>query len=138
MAKNHRVEIRLGEEEDYQTLLARAEQFDDTMTGAIEHLLRMAVPVAICGVRAVGSQGRRRFSVRFSSGMVVHGFLWSQRRQLLGPRIQVHTPAGLRWRRIVDGSRDFWRTLRALCVKEFVGESQEIELEELAPHEEPA
>jgi hypothetical protein len=53
MAKNHRVEIRLGEE-DYQTLLARAEQFDDTMTGAIEHLLRMAVPVAICGVRAVG------------------------------------------------------------------------------------
>jgi len=54
MAKNHRVEIRLGEEEDYQTLLARAEQFDDTMTGAIEHLLRMAVPVAICGVRAVG------------------------------------------------------------------------------------
>ena len=76
--------------------------------------------------------------MRFSSGMVVHGFLWSQRRQLLGPRIQVHTPAGLRWRRIVDGSRDFWRTLRALCVKEFVGESQEIESEELAPQEEPA
>ena len=137
MAKNHRVEVRLSDE-DYQTLRERAEQYDDTMTGAIERLLHMNVPVAICGVRHVRTQGRRRFSVRFSGGMVVHGSLWSQGGQLLGPRIQVHTPAGLRWRRILDGSRDFWRALRALCEKELEGEAEEIEPEELAPQEEPA
>jgi len=44
MAKNHRVEIRLSEE-DYQTLRERAEQYHDTMTGAIERLLHMGVPI---------------------------------------------------------------------------------------------
>lgn len=138
MPKNRRIEIRLSEE-DYQTLRARAEQYHDTMTGAIERLLRMGVPTGICGVRYAGKQGRRRFSVRFSSGMVVHGFLWSKGGQLLGPRIRVPRPGGgSRWHRIVDGSKQFWHALRGICKDEFAGEAEEIEQEELAPQEEPA
>ena len=130
MAKNHRVEIRLSEE-DYQTLRERAELYHDTMTGAIERLLYMSVPIGICGVRAVGNQGRRTFSVRFSSGMVVHGFLWSQGRQLLGPRIRVPRPGGgWRWRRIVDGSPQFWHTLREFCEEELEGQAEEVEVQE--------
>jgi len=138
MAKNRRVEIRLSEE-DYRTLCARAEQYHDTMTGAIERLLRMGVPVGIRGVRPVGNQGRRTFSVRFSSGMVVHGFLWSRGGQLLGPRIRVPNPnGGWRWRRIVDGSRQFWLAIRELCEEELGGQAEEAQTEEQEPQEQPA
>jgi len=132
MAKNRRVEIRLSEE-DYQTLRERAERYGDTMTAAIERLLHMGVPIGICGVRRVGNRGRRTFSVRFSSGMVVHGFLWSRGGQLLGPRIRVASPGGgSRWRRIVDGSPQFWRALREICEAELEGQAEEVELEESA------
>jgi hypothetical protein len=114
MAKNRRVEIRLNEE-DYHSLLARADQYGESMTGAIERLLHMAVPVGICGVREVGSRGRRRFSLRFSNGMIVHGFLWSRGHQLLGPRVQVFTETGPHWSRLVDGPREFWQQVRELC-----------------------
>jgi len=138
MPKDRRIEIRLSEE-DYQILRERAEQYHDTMTGAIERLLHMGVPIGICGVRYVGSQGRRTFSVRFSSGMVVHGFLWSKRGQLLGPRIRVPRPGGgSRWHRIVDGSKQFWQALRGICQEDLGGGAEEIETEELAPQEEPA
>ena len=125
MRKNHRVEIRLSDE-DYQTLQERASQYDDTLTGVIERLLHTSVPVGICGVRQVGNQGRRRFSVRFSSGMIVHGFLWSQGGQLLGPRIRVHAQGGgWRWLRIVSGSPAFWHQLRELCEEELGGGVEE-------------
>lgn len=121
MAKKHRVEIRLSDE-DYQTLQERAAQNDDTLTGTIERLLHTNVPVGICGVRQVGNQGRRRFSVRFSNGMIVHGFLWSQGGQLLGPRMRVYTQGGgSRWLRIVSGSPAFWHQLRDLCEQELDG-----------------
>lgn len=124
MPKKHRVEIRLSDE-DYQTLRERAAQYDDTLTGAIERLLHTSVPVGICGVEEVGKKGRRRFSVRFSSGMIVHGFLWSRGGQLLGPRVRVEHQGGSHWFRIVDGSRAFWHRLRELCKEELGGGVQE-------------
>jgi hypothetical protein len=125
MPKKHRVEIRLSDE-NYQTLQDRVAQYDDTITGVIERLLHTSVPVGICGVRQVGNEGRRRFSVRFSSGMIVHGFLWSQGGQLLGPRIRVPRPdGGWRWFRIVDGSSAFWHQLRELCEEELEGGVEE-------------
>jgi hypothetical protein len=107
MAKNHRVELRLNDE-DYERLRQRAESFQTTMTGAVESLLRISAPVALFNVRDVGVRGRRRVSVRFSSGMVVHGFLWSRGRQLLAPRVRVRG----RYVPIVQGSKEFWHLLR--------------------------
>lgn len=109
MAKNNRVDIRLNDD-DYQHLKARAASCQMTLTGAVESLLRVSAPVALFGVRNVGVRGRRRVSVRFSNGMVVHGFLWSNGGQLLGPRIR--TNGG--WVPIVDGSPEFWHLLREL------------------------
>jgi hypothetical protein len=113
MAKNHRIEVRLNEE-DYQRLRQRAEVLGTTLTGAVESLLRVSSSVALFNVRSVGVRGRRRVSVRFSSGMAVHGFLWSRGGQLLAPR--VHTPKG--YVPIVRGSKAFWKQLRALFERE--------------------
>jgi hypothetical protein len=114
MTKSRRVEVRLSDD-CYQTLLDRSKQYDGNITRTIEGLLRVAVPVRILGVTRVGATGRRRFSVQFSSGMVVHGFLWSCGKQLLGPRVLDKKG---KWCRIVDGSPDFWHALRDMCEQE--------------------
>jgi hypothetical protein len=123
MAKEHRIEVRLGEE-DYRSLLDRTELYGGSVTRAIEGLLRIAVPTKICGVRGVGVAGRRRFSVQFSNGMIIHGFLWSRGHQLLGPRVWNENG---RWARIVDGSPEFWHRLRDLCEWELEPEPELLE-----------
>lgn len=110
MAKTHRIDIRLNDA-DHALLVKRAHEFGGNMTEAIESLLHSIRPVAILGVKNVGKRGRVRFSLRFSNGMVVHGFLWSRGGQLLGPSVfdKGH------WHRIVNGPRRFWRDVRSLC-----------------------
>lgn len=114
MSKTRRVEIRLTEE-DHALLRQRSQNFDGSMTKAIESLLHSIRPAAIIGVRAAGTRGRVRFSLRFSNGMVVQGFLWSRGGQLLGPSVFDEG----RWYRIVEGPRQFWRDVRALCEEFF-------------------
>lgn len=120
MAKNHRVELRLNDD-DYQLLQERAGHHRTTMTKAVESLLHLAVPVRLDGVYEVGVMGRRRFSVRFSNGMTVHGFLWSRGRQLLPPMYR--TDNG--YRRTVDGTLAFWHSLRELCVAQLEADDQD-------------
>lgn len=118
MSKTRRVEIRLTDE-DHALLRKRSQNFDGSMTKAIESLLHTIRPAEIIGVRPAGKRGRVRFSLRFSNGMVVHGFLWSRGGQLLGPSV---FDKG-RWYRIVEGPRQFWRDVRALC-EEFLTTSR--------------
>jgi len=110
MSKTRRVEIRLTDE-DHALLRKRSHNFDGSMTEAIESLLHTVRPADIIGVRPAGKRGRVRFSLRYSNGMVVHGFLWSRGGQLLGPTVFNKG----RWYRIVDGPRQFWRDVRSLC-----------------------
>ena len=110
MAKTRRVEIRLTDE-DHALLRKRSQNFDGSMTKAIESLLHSIRPADIIGVRPAGKRGRVRFSLRFSNGMVVHGFLWSRGGQLLGPSVFDRG----RWCRIVDGPKQFWCDVRSLC-----------------------
>jgi len=109
MPKTHRVEVRLTEE-DHALLTERAREYGG-ITRAIEALLHRFKPAAIVGVRTAGRRGRVSFSIRFSNGMVVHGFLWSRGGQLLGPR---HWDRG-HFVRHLDGSREFWAMLRQFC-----------------------
>jgi hypothetical protein len=110
MSKTRRVDIRLTDE-DHALLRKRSQNFDGSMTRAIESLLHTIRPADIIGVRPAGKRGRVRFSLRFSNGMVVHGFLWSRGGQLLGPSVYDKG----RWYRIIDGPRQFWRDVRSLC-----------------------
>jgi hypothetical protein len=133
MPKTRRVQIRLTEE-DHALLTARAQQhFDGSITRAIEWYIRIFRPAAIIGVRPAGRRGRVSFSVRFSNGMVVHGFLWSRGGQLLRPR---HW-AGDHYVRQVDGSREFWADLREFCHDWFTPRAeveQEPEYQETVVH----
>lgn len=110
MAKTRRVEVRLSDE-DHDLLVKQAQRFGGNMTEAIQALLHTIRPVAILGVKEVGTRGRVSFSLRFSNGMVVHGFLWSRGGQLLGPS---HFYKGS-WYRVVEGPKQFWRNVRSLC-----------------------
>lgn len=113
MAKNHRVEVRLNDDE-YDLLREQAAFYGTSLTAAVERLLHIPFPVAAVGVREVGVRGRRRVNIRFSNGMVVHGFLWSRRGQLLAPAVR----GDYGYVRIVNGSPEFWRTLRQFCARE--------------------
>src|SRR5260370_15168622 len=110
MSKKRRVESRLTDEA-HGLLLERSQKFGGSMTEAIESLLHAIRPADIIGVRPAGTRGRIRFSMRFSNGMVVHGFLWSRCGQLLGPRV-FHKD---HWYKIIEGPREFWHDVRDLC-----------------------
>jgi hypothetical protein len=109
MPKTRRVQIRLTHD-DHALLLKEAHEWGG-ITSAIEGFLHRLRPAAIVGVRRVGFRGRVSFSIRFSNGMVVHGFLWSRGGQLLAPRHR----DGPRMVRHLDGSREFWARLREFC-----------------------
>jgi hypothetical protein len=109
MPKTRRIQIRLSEE-DHALLMERAEECGG-ITAAIEAFLRRFRPAAVVGIRRAGYRGRVSLSIRFSNGMVVHGFLWSRGGQLLGPRHR----NGDHWVRHLDGSREFWGMLRQFC-----------------------
>lgn len=110
MAKTRRVEFRLSDE-DHALLVQQAHRFGGSMTEAIQSLLHAIRPVAIIGVRPAGKRGRVRFSLRFSNGMVIHGFLWSRGGQLLGPSVFYEG----RWYKVIQGPKQFWRDVRSLC-----------------------
>jgi len=115
VSKTRRVEIRLTDE-DHALLLKRAQKFGGSMTKTMESLLHAIRPADIIGVKPVGKRGRVGFSLRFSNGMVVHGFLWSRGGQLLGPRV-FHKD---HWYRILDGPRQFWLDVRDLCEEQLL------------------
>lgn len=118
MAKTRRVEVRLSDE-DHALLVEQSHRFGGSMTQAIQSLLHAIRPVAILAVKEVGTRGRVSFSLRFSNGMVVHGFLWSRRGQLLGPSYFYKGS----WCRTVEGPKQFWRDVRSLC-EEFLTRPQ--------------
>jgi hypothetical protein len=128
MPKTRRVQIRLTEE-DHALLMEKAQEYGG-ITSAIEVFLHRLRPAAIVGVRRVGSRGRVSLSIRFSNGMVVHGFLWSRGGQLLAPRHR----DGDHMVRHLDGSREFWVNLREFCRHWFTAPAeveQEPEYEEV-------
>jgi hypothetical protein len=118
MPKTHRVEVRLSEE-DYALLMERARE-NGGITRTIEVFLHRLRPAAIIGVRPAGRRGRVSFSIRFSNGMVVHGFLWSRGGQLLAPQHR----DGNHLVRHLDGSREFWAMLRQFCQDSFTASTQ--------------
>jgi hypothetical protein len=122
MPKTRRVQIRLSEE-DHALLVEQARQWGG-ITAAIEAFLHRPRPAEIVGVRRVGRRGRVSMSVRFSNGLVVHGFLWSRGGQLLAPGHR----DGDRWVQHIDGSREFWALLRRFC-REWFTPPTEVERE---------
>jgi len=114
MPKTHRIEVRLTEE-DHALLMDRAQDFGRSITETIEWFLHTLRPAAIIGIYPVGRRGCISFSVRFSNGMVVHGFLWSRGGQLLAPR---HW-AGNHWVLHMNGPRTFWSAVRQMCLEHF-------------------
>jgi hypothetical protein len=119
-------------DEDYRRLKGIAEYHQTTLTGAVELVLRVARPTAVLGVQDVGVRGRRRVNIQFSNGMIVHGFLWSRGGQLLAPSIP--NPRGQGYIRLVNGTREFWHSLRRFVAAELGVD--DVPVEEPAPDRE--